>query len=67
MKTVFVGTRSNLEPGKETYTSLHKGTHEYLTKIRCDKIDPRSAEEVEDSACNAEGRYVGASGQAIPD
>lgn len=64
MATVYVGKRTNIEPGKETYTSQHRGTRAYLTSIRCDDIDVRSAEEVDDSACDENGRYIGAQANA---
>jgi hypothetical protein len=58
MGTVFVGTRTNIEPGKETYTTRHKGTRAYLDGIRCDNIEPTSVEQVADTDCDANGRYI---------
>ncbi len=64
MLTVYIGTRTNIEIGKETYTSRHKGTHAYLTTIRCDSIDMRSITRVDDGDCDANGRFRGAGPQA---
>jgi hypothetical protein len=56
--TIYSGTRTNLVPGKETYTSSHKGTRAYLESIRCDDIAPGSAEQVDDSSCDPNGRHI---------
>ncbi len=60
MVMVYEGKRLNQEPGKETYTSLHRGTDVYLRSIRAE-IAPASAVEEEDVAVDSNGKYIGAS------
>jgi hypothetical protein len=58
MKTVYIGTRTHVVPGRSgdiDYTTKHKGTPDWPNKIRCDKIDSSSAEQVDDDAYDKEG------------
>ncbi len=64
MTVVYSGKRLIVEPGRANYWSYHKGTDVYLRSIRCE-IMPDFAEQVDDTACDMNGRYIGpGTGQA---
>ena len=58
MATIFIGKRTNVAPGQETFSSTYRGTEAYLRMLRAE-IRPETAQQVDDAVVDAIGRYIG--------